>query len=107
MRYVISSLNENDPLRLKILTLAPKNWSALKLSRELNVSRHAAQKPQELKSIFGLFPDITSNRNRGRSIPENLVKKVVDFYNDDENSRIISGVKNCIYVINAFNKKER
>ena len=44
-----SSLVSTDPLRLRILAIAPKSWSMRKISREFGASRHLANKAKQLR----------------------------------------------------------
>lgn len=90
------SLKNTDPMRKQLLTLGPKSWGVNKLSREFNSSRHQAREALKLKGEFGIWPQISIKPRT--SLPDATVKAVVDFYENDWNSRILPSVKDCITV---------
>ncbi|KYN27544.1 hypothetical protein ALC57_03063 [Trachymyrmex cornetzi] len=88
------SLDWGDPLRLRILTIAPSSWSVRKLADEFNTSRHFAAKAKELKSLRGILAETT--QKSGKKLPETTVEKVHEFYTSDLHSRLMPGVKDVV-----------
>jgi len=91
-----SSLEENDPLRITILTLAPPSWSIRKIAGEFNTSRRMAEKGKLLRESRGILA--APSAKHGKSLPPNTVENVKKFYNSDLNSRLMPGKRDCISV---------
>lgn len=98
MKEKFSTPEINDPLRLTILTIVPDAWSLSKISREFNGSRQFAQKARKLRASKGVLADTTAKN--GRPLPDSTVKRIKDFYNSDENTRIMPGMKDVVSVKN-------
>ena len=88
LKTAFSSLQENDPVRLRILTLVPDHWSLKTTAMEFNTTIHYARKARELLHTQGLFaePDTDSKR-----LPVSALNCVKVFYCSDEVSRIMPG----------------
>lgn len=91
------SLENTDPLRVQILTIAPSSWSSRKIAKEFGTSRYLAKKSKELKARNGVLPETTAKC--GNVLPQATIDAVVEFYNDDENSRLMPGMKDTISVV--------
>lgn len=104
LKSTFSSLKNNDPLKLKILTVAPSSWSARKIAREFKTTRYLAQKSKELKSVNGVLGETTAKI--GNKLPQETVCKVEEFYNSDMNSRLMPSMKDVVYVKNEDGKRE-
>lgn len=89
-----SSLSVCDPLRVRILTIAPSSWSINKIAREFKTSKRQARKAKKLKEQRGTLAE-TISRCR-QKLPVSTIEKVDDFYNSDVNGRIMGGQKNTI-----------
>ena len=59
-----TSLEGNDPMRLRILTIAPESWSVRQISREFGTSRTLAKKAKELRSASGVLADVTAKAGK-------------------------------------------
>jgi len=81
---------------LQILITAPSSWSIRKIAAKFT-TRHLAKKSKELKLSHGVLADTTARK--GKELPQSTVNKVIDFYNDDKNSRQMSGMKDCISML--------
>lgn len=98
----ISLMETNDPLRLRLLTLAPDAWGERKIAREFDVSRRQAKKSKILKEQKGVLGSVCSKR--GKSLPQKTVDKVKAFYNDDDNSRVMASTSDTVSMM-VNNKK--
>ncbi|KYM94585.1 hypothetical protein ALC62_14783 [Cyphomyrmex costatus] len=96
LKDLFSSLEGNDPTKLKILTICPLSWSIRKISREFGTTTYLASKAKELRSTKGVLADI--NVKRGKTLSRETTKKVDDFFNDDSNSRFMPGKKDVVSV---------
>lgn len=98
---IISQLKEKFSIadkseKVQILTIMPKSWSIRKLQAEFGVTNHMARKAKQLVREKGVMT--TPNPKPGHSLSELTVKLVTSFYENDENSRIMPGKKDCISV---------
>lgn len=72
LKKLFSSLPENDPLRLSILTTAPDCWSIRKIQSEFSTSYRMAQKSKKLKKDAGVLG--TPIPKKGKNLSESTVE---------------------------------
>lgn len=82
--------------KIQILTLAPESWSKEKVMKEFNVSEYIVRQARKLKREKGILaiPD----PKKGKTLSENTIKLVTDFYQNDESSRVLPGAKDKVSV---------
>jgi len=68
--------------------IAPDSWSSRKIATEFDTSRRMAAKAKELKKQQGILSMPISKAGKPLSIE--TVNKVIQFYDSDINSRIMS-----------------
>lgn len=91
-----STLPNNDPLQLQLLTLAPRSWSIRKIASEFQTTYYLARQSVLLKLKGGVFAEtIVGSSSRLLDTTKIAVK---NFYESDENSRMMSGKKDVISV---------
>ena len=73
-----------------------QGWSIRKVQAEFGTSNWMARKAKQLVKEKGVMS--TPNPKPGRSLPESTVDLVTSFYENDENSRLMPGKKDCISV---------
>ena len=73
--------------KVQILTLVPESWSQKKVATEFQVTECMVKQARKLKGEKGIqaIPD----PKKGNTLSENTVKLVTDFYQNDENSRVL------------------
>jgi len=83
---------KNDKILLS--QLLPSHWSVREVANFSNISVRQSHKNKSLKNLESSLPPVTSH-NR---ISDKVIEKVKMFYEDDENSRILPGMKDtkCI-----------
>ena len=86
----------NYAKKVQMLTLAPKSWSRKKTSEYFNVTEYMVRKASDLRESNGILA-VPSVFKRQRIDPETLVA-VQAAYEDDQNSRLMPGAKDCISV---------
>lgn len=87
----------NDPMKFRILTIAPESWSIRKISRELfGTTKYLAGKAKELRSTRGVLTKVIAKS--GKTLSDSTTTKVDEFYNDDSISRLLPGVKDTVSV---------
>jgi hypothetical protein len=93
----------NMEATLKLITLAPPSWTIEKTANEFGVSKLMVNKARKLKKAKGILPDISPIK--ARKLSEESKTKVIDFYNDDEVSRMCPGKKDFVSVKNSEGKR--
>lgn len=92
-----SSLEENDPLRVRILTLVPNHWTLQKTADEFGTTIHYVRRARKLLASDDLLAEVPAKL--GKTLPESTSLAVSAFYNNDEVSRMMSSVKDCVSMI--------
>lgn len=90
------NLPDNDPLRKSILTIAPDCWSIRKISEEFQCSYRMAKQSKELKNSSGVLS--VPPFKKGKNVDQKTVSKVIEFYENDTNSRIMPHKKETVTV---------
>ena len=91
LRTKYESSNEYDPLRTRILTIAPESWSLKKITKEFGATMRQVKKSKLLKLQGGVLAETA--KKSGNSLSQSTVDKIIEFYNDDANGRIMPGMK--------------
>lgn len=96
IKQKFADLAQNDPLKLRLLTLAPKSWTVRKTASEFNTTTYMAHKAILLRQKSGIFAETTVRSSC--CLPDATKHIVESFYENDENSRIMPGKKDVISV---------
>ena len=82
--------------KIQVLTMAPENWSRKKVSEVFGVSERLARDAKQQgsnSSVCSLPPP-----RKGKSLSEETVEKVTQFYENNQHSRIMPGIKDRVSV---------
>ena len=82
--------------QLQILTVLPKSWSVKQVQEEFSVTNYMARQSKALVREKGILS--LPNPKRGPSLPPETIKLVCEFYQSDENSRVMPGRKDFVSV---------
>ena len=85
------STTEDQSLKIKILTVLPKNWSVRKVQKEFEASNYMVRKAKLLVKEKGILA--SPNPRPGKSLSQDTFNCVKTFYNSDHASRIMPGKK--------------
>ena len=85
--------------KIQILTVLPKSWSIRRVQEEFGVSDFMARKAKLLVREKGVLS--TPNPIPGHSLPQKTVQLVRGFYESDETSRMMPGIKDFASVKTA------
>jgi hypothetical protein len=91
-KRLISSKEEQT----KIISLLPTSWSRQEISQEFQVSEHLVRITRALQETQGILPDL--GKRRGQTISDETIQAVTEFYENNENSGICPGKKDCVSV---------
>ena len=94
LKEKFSTANRSE--KVQILTVLPRSWSIRKIQTEFGASNFTVRKAKALVASSGILT--TPNPKPGRSLPQVTRELVSNFYEDDENSRLMPGKKDCISV---------
>lgn len=106
LKHKFKNLPENDPLRVSTLTIAPECWSIRQIAEEFQASYRMVKQAKDLRKSSGVLaiPPL----KKGRNLPDETVSKVIEFYKNDENSRIMPHKKETVTVcINDRKEKKQ
>ena len=82
--------------KFQLLTLAPKSWSIEKIASEFSVSHRLVRKANNAKQVMGILA--LPSRKMGKVLPDEIKQRVLDFFEDDEFSRLCPGKKDYVSV---------
>ena len=82
--------------KIQILTLEPKSWSIEKTAHEFGVSECIVRNARILKKNYGILAN--PEGKRGKTLQEDIQNKVIEFFQDDEFSRLCPGKKDYVSV---------
>ena len=86
----------NGSTKIQILTLLPVSWTIKRIEIEFGTTNYMARKAKNLVKEKGIMS--TSNLKPGHSIEESKIDTVVGFYESDNCSRMMPGMKDFISV---------
>lgn len=87
----------NRNMKTKILSVFPKNWSVSKYREVLgeNITKHMVYRTKELVEKNGILCD-TTKKIGSKSIDQNTIDKVHEFYRSENISRACPGIREYI-----------
>ena len=80
----------------QILTLAPASWSLQRVASEFDVSIYKVRKSRDLKKQCGILAKPQSKK--GRPLADHIEQDILNFYEDNDISRICPGAKDYVSV---------
>ena len=90
---------------VQLLTLAPESWSIEKTVTEFNTTEYKVKESRKLKKEKGILPE--PKAKAGKTLSKEVEKKVKEFYENDEYSRLLPGAKDYKSVKGPDGKRER
>lgn len=84
----------------------PSNWSRAKICEELNVSDYLVRKTKELMNEQGVLPTFPRRQDRQR-LSKETVELIKEFYESEENSRILPGKIRLCFCNNWWQKDSK
>ena len=91
--------------QIKLLTLAPESWSQQKVMNEFDVSHHMVKTARRLKKDKGILSSVSAKK--GRPLNQEIVDRIVDFYQSDEYTRMCPGQKDFVVIRTTEGKEYR
>ncbi|CAH0558681.1 unnamed protein product [Brassicogethes aeneus] len=91
--------------KIMILTSLPKKWSIRKIMREFNAPNYMVRRSKKILREKGFMEG--PNPKPGKYLPLETVKNVHSFYESDEVSRAMPGMKDCVTVTKPDGSKTK
>ena len=91
--------------KIQVLTLTPESWSRKQAAEFFDVSEYSIRVARKLKEQKGILA--SPNPRHGKSLPEDIRTIVVNFFEDDEFSRLIPGKKDYVSISKNVHKQRR
>lgn len=93
----------NRKEKIRLLTLCPLSWTIEESHKYFCVSRYYIRAARKVRRDYGVLGDMP--HVKGWKLPDTTKQLVLDFYNDDEYSRIMPGKKDSISVSGVHMQK--
>lgn len=89
--------------KIMILTCLPESWSVRKIMDEFNATNYMVRQSKKILKEKGILG--SPNRKPGKSLPSEVIQTVQMFYESDDISRVLPGMKDCVSVRNENGDK--
>lgn len=90
--------------KIQLLTVLPKSVSAKYVQDLFHTTQHIVRNAKELQLTHGVLSK--PGPKVGNRIPAEVQECVIDYYNDDEVSRVMPGKNDCVTVRNETGKNK-
>lgn len=87
-----------------VLSILPKSWTVHQIIKYIGVTRSLAEATKKLVNAKGVL-QMPPPRVRTSPVDLDVIEKMDKFYNSDEISRVMPGMKDCIKVKTEDEKK--
>ena len=91
--------------KIQVLTLTPESWSPRQAAQFFEESEYSIRVARKLKEEKGILS--VPNPRHGKTLSEDIRKVVVNFFEDDEFSRLMPGKKDYVSVGKNVHKQRR
>lgn len=96
MKEKICNSNSTRAEKIQILTMAPSNWSKRKTMEEFSVTDRMVRVARLLETTNGICS--LPPPRKGKSLSNDVIEAVKHFYQNNENTRIMPGMKDRVSV---------
>lgn len=90
--------------KIKVLSIVPKSWTPHKVASTFNIPIYMARKTKNLVQINGILCGV-QKKIGSKTLSDDTVKKVQDFYRSDEISRLCPGLRDYVTVTDEGEKQ--
>jgi hypothetical protein len=95
----------NITQKIKLLTLVPVHWTIEETMKEFKTTQYIVRQARSLKESKGILGERSLGSNNSKKITSEIAKQIVEFYEDDSNSRLLPGAKDYISVNTCEGRK--
>jgi hypothetical protein len=91
--------------KIMILTCVPESWGITKIIRIFNAPNYMVRQAKKIIKEKGILEG--PNPKPGKNVAKEVVEAVISFYENDEVSRAMPGIKDCITVTDKDGNKTK
>ena len=91
--------------QLQLHTFIPDTWSVERVSQRFGVTNYQVKKARKLNKKKGILP--RPEKKKGRALSEKTKQLVINFYQDEEFTRIMPGKKDSVSLSRNVHKQKR
>lgn len=91
--------------KVQLLTLIPSSWSRKKIQEEFQVTEPMVRESRTLLKEGGILA--SPGPKKGRKLRDNVIEQVINFFESDEYSRALSGMKDKVSIAKNKYKSKR
>lgn len=91
--------------KIMILTCLPESWGIRKIMREFNAPNYMVRQSKKIVKEKGILE--SPNPKPGKNLSKEVVEAVISFYENDEVSRAMPGIKDCVTITDQDGNKTK
>ena len=88
----------NISQKIKLLTLVPVHWTIQETINEFKTTQYMVKQARALRDVKGILGERSTDIKNPKKLNTKVVNQIVNFYEDDSNSRLLPGVKDYISI---------
>ena len=88
----------NISQKIKLLTLVPVHWAIQETVNEFKTTQYMVKQARALQDVKGILGERSTDIRNPKKLTTEVVNQIVNFYEDDSNSRLLPGAKDYISI---------
>ena len=88
----------NISQKIKLLTLVPVTWTIQETINEFKTTQYMVKQARALRDVKGVLGERSTDIKNLKKLTTEVVNQIVNFYEDDSNSRLLPGAKDYISI---------
>ena len=97
----------NITKKIKLVTLVSIHWTLEFTMQEFNTTQYMVREARKLRDEKGILGDRLLENNKPKKLTPNVSKTIKEFYENEENSRLLPGKKDYISVNTDVGKSHK
>ena len=86
----------NISQKIKSITLVPVHWTIQETINEFKTTQYMVKQARALRGVKGILGERSTDIRNPKKLTTEVVNQIVNFYEDDSNSRLLPGAKDYI-----------
>ena len=88
----------NISQKIKLLTFVPVHWTIQETINEFKTTQYVVKQARALQDVKGILGKKSTDIRNPKKLTTEVVNQIVNFYEDDSNSRLLPGAKDYISI---------
>ena len=88
----------NISQKIKLLSLVPVHWAIQETVNEFKTTQYMVKQARALRDVKGILGERSTDIRNPKKLTTEVVNQIVNFYEDDSNSRLLPGAKDYISI---------